>query len=436
MRIMNAGALVRDFTLTGCTNAIGAHGSAVYISDGVADNIRVTKNKRTDGATPKDGVVHILNGTLKNSLIDHNAVIGVYNQYGAGVTLGYEAGDGYAPVMTNCVIAFNSAEALSSANNGNGNAANGVGVALLDGTVVDCEIHDNYVENINPAHKGIGIYVDGTAAVMESCRVHSNKGTGVYLANGIVKDSLVENNVAPGAKTTKGIGIYQVNGTIVDCEVRGNDAEERTLTHEGFGIYIGGSAAVTERCRVYANHGNGVYVRGGGILRNTLVCDNVSEAPMPGGLRLENGTVVNCTMANNTSLSSASQDAYLALFPDSTTGIGTITMVNCIVVNGKVENGYFTDCVFNNNLVSNATGDAISDGAGNIIGEEPKFKATTGETAYHLRGISKAVNAGDSSFWSGIAKPRDLAGNARIIGENVDLGCFEYKPSGFMLILK
>ncbi len=453
------GALARNFTLMGCTNSIAVNGSAIYIdfNGGVADNIRVTQNKRTDGAD--GGVVHILTGTLKNSLIDRNAVVRSDDsvQYGAGVTLGSNWSD-YAPVVTNCVVAFNVAENSLNyiygvgvsvldgtlidckiyGNSAEGDfAAYGVGAHVGNGTIVDCEIYENTVRHSYLSHKGYGLYVNNVSAnasaVAEGCHIHSNKGTGVYLASGIVTNSLVESHVATGTQIAHGIGVYQVGGTFVDCEVRGNSAEDRTVAHEGYGLYLNGTSAVAERCRIHSNEGNGVYVENG-TLRNSLVCKNESLASMPGGLRQARGTVINCTFVDNESTSPASQDCYVA---EQEADRGSCTLMNCIAENAKVEDGYF-EGVFQNNLVVNPTGTAISEEKGNILNVEPKFVTTTGEKAYRLRGTSPAINAGANSIWSDIANPLDLAGFARINGENVDLGCYEYQPNkgGLRIIVR
>ena len=66
---------------------------------------------------------------------------------------------------------------------------------------------------------------------------------------------------------------------------------------------------------------------------------------------------------------------------------------------------------------------------------DPKFRSPK-KAAFHLKSSSPCVNAGDNSFWDGVADPKDLDGTPRIRNGIVDIGCFEGDQSGLMLIVR
>ena len=74
----------------------------------------------------------------------------------------------------------------------------------------------------------------------------------------------------------------------------------------------------------------------------------------------------------------------------------------------------------------------------NFSDGDPQFKNPAGD--YSLRGGSPCVNAGDFTVWGATraeAKAcRDFAGAQRLVGPDVDQGCFEAQTYFTMLILQ
>ena len=74
----------------------------------------------------------------------------------------------------------------------------------------------------------------------------------------------------------------------------------------------------------------------------------------------------------------------------------------------------------------------------NFSDGDPQFKNPAGD--YSLRGGSPCVNAGDFTVWGATRAEAkafvDLAGSPRLVGPNVDQGCFEAQTSFTMLILR
>jgi hypothetical protein len=156
-----------------------------------------------------------------------------------------------------------------------------------------------------------------------------------------------------------------------------------------------------------------------------------------------NVTITNSLFHNNVSTSGASCLYLSASFANSGTALGINTnIINCTFsnntgVNGNVlrtdngSNSYVRNSIiYGNGSTSpiNPTGtggslltNTISEG-GQIggINSNPYL-----HTNYTLLPASPAINAGNNSYIPGSVS-LDLAGNARIVGTNVDMGAYEY----------
>ena len=106
--------------------------------------------------------------------------------------------------------------------------------------------------------------------------------------------------------------------------------------------------------------------------------------------------ILNCTIWGNVS----GGDDYADLYHATTSG----SVVNTIAGSATV---------------------AATTASCNILNADPGFKnAAAGN--FHLGGTSPAVDAGDTSAWTGIEGAADLDGNDRVIRRVVDIGCYEY----------
>ena len=233
----------------------------------------------------------------------------------------------------------------------------------------------------------------------------STRGLGAYMEGGLLTDSIVCSNSVNRGECF-GYGVYMLGGTlrrtkIFDCtaaiasDTRGVGL---TLHSEGSGNPVAEDVEVRGCTHaVFVNKGE---------LRNALVTGGwTTRDDFAGGLTMAGGTVVNCTLADNTNSAKAEQGDL-----KMTSG----TLVNTIALSATVSGGTSRN---------------------NCLNEAVDFKRD-----YRLKGTAAnkatCINQGDNSVWDGIVEPLDLLGKPRIIEQIVDLGCFEYEPTGIMLIVR
>ena len=241
------------------------------------------------------------------------------------------------------------------------------------------------------------------------------------VAASTVSNCIFTANVLGGRAATGVVAMRAANAVVTHCRFTKNtfsrDAQYGTAT----GLAILGA-------------GSPVYIR------NTLIDDNeqtVSSAQSNGAMIGCNGAgvawVVNCTIVNNRVMA-----GYTAF---QTYGAGNIKVINTIVV-GNTKNGVAN--IGNANAWYNTLTDvAIPPADKRVITEcdvtdssvfadyaNGDYRLTknsiaaidTGDTAKRNYGTSKAPVYAD-------IEATDLAGNDRIMGEEVDIGCYEFDPN-------
>lgn len=285
-------------------------------------------------------------------------------------------------------------------------------------------------------------------------------GAGVFLcSNGQVKHCLIQNNLFDAALgEASGGGVYENGYTtsvlVDDCIIRGN-----TASHGG-GVRICGviQNSIIEGNTTTINACGGVQLHYGGAMYNCIVRNNTGKDT--GGVRLTGNkacTMANCLIVGNTatgtiggvSVEGGIQNIYnctiVANNQKSTNNTGRCgvrinvnadapfynnivygNMVNNVVQGNQLEfhATYLSDRavkVFKNNAV----GYSSEVGTNNILltSTDPGF-ADAANNDYTLLSTSNLVDAGDNTKAQGM---HDLAGNARISGTTVDLGCYEYQ---------
>ena len=108
-----------------------------------------------------------------------------------------------------------------------------------------------------------------------------------------------------GGYYLKGSGAQILAGTVMDCRITGNsDGKDKNNTC-GTGVAVLSANSLAIRCVIDNNNatsnprGGGVYVSGGGRIKNCLIADNVAN--YGGGVYFDGGgTIRNCTIAGNT----------------------------------------------------------------------------------------------------------------------------------------
>jgi len=280
-------------------------------------------------------------------------------------------------------------------------------------------------------------------------------GGGVYVNAGTLRNCLVTGNTAG---TNYGGGVYATSASslITNCEVVGNlvefygggvfldssaqlwnsrinynSATRQTADPRGGGVYINSSSMFN--CIIISNtlpYINCTY--GGGIcafastVRNCLVMGNWSFGA--GGVRLYNSsTIDSCTIVSNTGYYSGLVVSQPANFVRNT--ISCWNSKNDVVDTGA--NNYFTNCSFNIFWDLETRVYPPWRGSGNIDTNNPGFVSPAGQN-YRLAKGSPCINKGLNQDWMTTAS--DLDGRSRVdrFSRQVDVGAYEFLPSGTM----
>ena len=146
--------------------------------------------------------------------------------------------------------------------------------------------------------------------------------------------------------------------------------------------------------------------------------------------------IANTTWANNKDNSSSTDKILLSVHKRFGSGIGIIVLENCIFSNNdhssnnlsypKISNNSnFFGRAVNNCLLDNTTDLNSSASLGLIKGDAQFVNSAAGD--YSLKATSPAI---DKGVQAGLTLPlRDLAGDFRIQGTEIDMGCYEYNPN-------
>ncbi len=426
-----------------------------------------------------EGTSCLLNGFT----ITHGCVNSQNSSHGGGGIYCYQS----QPTIRNCIIC----ESLA-------NSWSGSGIYVDTGApqVIGCTIRNNTA--VATQTWAAAVKLENGSALLQNCTIHGNSlvgdGGGVACIDSnltMVGCFVSENN---GATTSSmGGGICFLRGTTVidNCTIANNSA----AGSEGGGIY-GGRGNIT-RCRIVENHaleGGGIYgfrgviedcvisgnsasILGGGMsgcsgtIANCFITDN--QAPECGGL-VACGSIVNCTIINNTSQYSGgglrecsgivnctivANRAALGSTHGGGGGLAYCTgITNCIIWDNfsKTSGNQVYAC---SDLSYNCIQDWAGGGTGNIAANprfvqpgywadvnDPNIVVTPDDPDaiwmdgfYHLRPESPCIDAGNnSSLPVGIIK--DLSGLPRFIescqantGSGtpplVDMGAYEFLPS-------
>ena len=252
-------------------------------------------------------------------------------------------------------------------------------------------------------------------------------GRGVYVANGRVENCSITNCVTINGRFN-GAGIYMKSGSVCNCFINDNMASSSGGNNkEGGGIYMEGG--LVENCTISSNYacygrggsgsGNGGGVRiKGGTLRSSLVVGNLAHGEGSGvNASGDTSVVENCTVVKNDNLTRTSTSGLYA--SGKTVVRNTIVRYNR---NTAGEANVYRD--------STATFDRVctTDEAGEtgVIAAAPVFADAEGGD-WRLTYCS-CVDAGADMPW--MAGATDLDGAARIAGEHVDIGCYEFVATG------
>ena len=290
--------------------------------------------------------------------------------------------------LENCEIYNNS---ITLSGTGSGHNVWGVGVFCKEGTLTNCTIRNNttvYDGSGNNWHVyGGGIYMENNSALTHSSVTlnSASEGGGVAVRNTssssqiTVNDCVISNNTARG----DGGGVYvyyNTNGSyrFAQCLI-GNNVSGNT----GGGIYDGGAATYTA-CNVVRNsaasNGGGIYSHKGTTFLNSVIWGN-KVGNSANHIAIYNGKYF--TFVNSA-------------YPGTYSGALTLQEEN-----SGTGMGY--------PMFANPTAEAGAD-ANNAIGD------------WSLQQGSFLIGLGNNSLAN---TETDLAGNARVQQERVDIGAYE-----------
>lgn len=263
-------------------------------------------------------------------------------------------------------------------------------------------------------------------------------GGGLGHESGNRNDTCAVNCVFRNNLSTHGGGA-RVRGVVVGCTF------EKNTSKNGGGLYLQAGAAYNCVVRGNSSTGNagGVDAFGTCVLANCVIANNVAEGTV-GGLSVRSGNretvdsgsdVINCTIVGNNQ-KSTSNPQFCAARLDVRNNPNHIFVNNVIwgnTANGEVQAtqlggypqgyGVRTNNAFQGTININA--EYISLGENEAVNGPQFVDPANGNYAFAWS--SPLYNAGLNSAMEKMAGDKDIMGNARMQGENIDLGAVEHK---------
>ena len=306
-------------------------------------------------------------------------------------------------------------------------------LAILDGF---CVSNGFYAD----AEIRLGANVLSKYATVKNCRITKgyssiNQYAPAAIANlgGLVENCKIFDNYGCG---NFGGGMYQRGATAVvrDTEIWNHRSPSAYSYGSGMGLYLEGGLG--ERLYIHDNYN--AYGFGGGTgagmklgdaeLRNSLISRNQAGANGGGGIAITaNGArIINCTIADN----AAGQNVSTGFGGGIHGGNYTVTLVNTVFFGNTVTVATPTQGDpdwYNINAASRVENCAFSTSAA-LLGSTSRVVANPWFTDaangdYTLDVVSPLIDAGNNWDWT--ETDIDLAGDPRIQGTKVDIGCYE-----------
>ena len=398
-------AVVEGFTFTNGFAAVEdnlGRGGAIYLNKQgtVADSIVAGNQSAGHGG----GVCLNKGGTLAGCVVIGNSTL--TNNATAGGGIFTYVLHTIAGLVTNCLIQKNESRMGGGVYAYNDNATWG------GTTFVDCDVIDNIASCLTSGEGGAGFAFHRRAFVLD-CRVISNR-------------------VEKVAGTPYGGGILGHEGILFSgCYIAYNSGP----TYGG-GICGVAAGTIVTNCVINTNSatwGGGVNSRDGSLIVDSFLDGNSSAAYIQGG------TFRNCLITgggrtwSHTSPGATFQNCTLYGNTE-----GFVLQQPCVVENcidyGNTSNwtqsGVGTNSVWRNSCTTpKPAGPSDVDNTD----ADPRFvDAQNGD--FNLRGNSPCIDQGVFRDWmTGVF---DLQGRNRVIGAAVDMGAFEYLPSGFLMSVR
>ncbi len=270
----------------------------------------------------------------------------------------------------------------------------------------------------------------------------NGSGGNIYMNGGMVTNCIIRNGAMASGGDCGGGGVaIQTFGTLTHCIIS-NNFGYATSRSDWFG-------------------GGGVYTKDGTVdsilIQNCLVVSNTvqtTDARHGGGgifIPAQYGSgakVVGCTIAHNKAIGSSSNPCGGIV---AMKGANNGSILNCLVYGNTAESaaeGYDASCPdwygANDNFFKRCAAEAAMNDACLALAEDPfkgaekgNFKLKTDSPAVNAIKPNKANGETKETLLAGLGYTVDLAGNPRIVGKGLDIGCYECQSvSGFRIILR
>jgi len=284
---------------------------------------------------------------------------------------------------------------------------------------------------------GGGMFIENSSPVLTNVEMCNNTtgvdGGGMYITNNsspVLSNVMINDNVS--YSSSGGIHITDnSNIKIHNVSVTNNSA------NRGGGICVENSnvdlfnVSITKNTATYGD-GGGIYQKSGSCnLVNVLIANNIINIGKGGAAYINSG---NCTMTNVTVSGHKGGYAILGNTSGSLTINNSIVYGNDLSVSSNWSQPHFT-ITYNYSLVEGVGGsNPPQPPFYNLDGTDPnitpKFLNSLGGN-YRISRSSDCLGKGDNGLYlqargiSSFTNEKDLAGNPRIYGSKIDMGCYE-----------
>lgn len=217
---------------------------------------------------------------------------------------------------------------------------------------------------------GMNVRIGGNGGVLEDCIVRGASGSGY---------------------SQHGLGLYLYGGRASRCVITGNTSTRNDYSLGGAGI--GAGAGIIEDCLVVSNscrNAGAVYLSGSARMINCTIAANTGDGASGVVVSGADARVVNCAILGNVANNTPAGKVYRG----TTTGF-----VNCVA---DLE-------------IPNSTGCIVA---------QPAFRDMPNGD-FRPSAASACIDAGAARSDYGAVSATDLDGSGRLVGEAVDVGCYE-----------
>jgi hypothetical protein len=389
-------------------------GDTVYVSNGVYNTGGVTNYPSTGTLTNRVAIWKNITVRSANNDPVHTIIMGATDP-GTGSN---------GPAAVRCVYITAGAWLIGFTLTNGATLASGVaddkyGGGVYGGSISNCIITGNSASSV-----GGGTFGGSTRY---NCTIVGNNSAG---EGGGVDGGISFNCTIIGNSAYRGGGVRR--GTHYNCTLSDNSS-----VSDGGGALSSGGACNLFNCLLTGNStgsgggGSGAY---GGTLYNCTIVGN-SASYGGGGY---NSILYNCTVVSNTAVTAGGGGYNSTLYNCTVVGNSATygggmrfgNCLNCIVYYNTSANWYDTSEKFTNSCTYPTQSTwQVTDGN---ITNDPSF-VNTNAGNYRLSQVSPCINAGANAFVT-TNMPTDMDGHHRIDFFNgiVDMGCYEYLPSGAM----